>query len=95
MAFAEGTILVIGANGGLGSAIVEQIISKPDLSAYHGLYTVRNTTHAATVASALAHSATHPHDVVAIDLTKLDDIRQVAEEINVSLVLLFCTVIEQ
>ena len=85
MAVDKGTIFVTGANGGLGSAIVEQIASKAELSAFYGLYTVRNTTHAAALASALAHGPTHRHDVVALDLTKLDNIRQVAEGINVSL----------
>ncbi|OTA56033.1 putative short-chain dehydrogenase [Hypoxylon sp. EC38] len=37
---AKGTILVTGANGSLGSAIAEQIATKPELSAYHGLYTL-------------------------------------------------------
>jgi NAD(P)-dependent dehydrogenase (short-subunit alcohol dehydrogenase family) len=59
MAVDKGTIFVTGANGGLGSAIVEQIASKAELSAFYGLYTVRNTTHAAALASALAHGPTH------------------------------------
>ncbi|KAI3317206.1 putative short-chain dehydrogenase [Xylariaceae sp. AK1471] len=79
---AKGTILVTGANGGLGSAIVEQVTSKLEFSAYHGLYTVRDTTNAPSLTSALTHGATHPHDVVALDLTKLDNVRQVAEGIN-------------
>ncbi|RYP21125.1 hypothetical protein DL765_002414 [Monosporascus sp. GIB2] len=78
----KGTILVTGANGGLGSAIAHQFASKPELSAYHGLYTVRNTSHAPALASALAHGATHPYDVVALDLTRLDNVRAVAEGIN-------------
>ena len=84
VASAKGTILVTGANGGLGSAIAEQIASKPEFSAYHGLYTVRDTKHAPDLTSALTHSATHSHDVVALDLTKLDNVRQVSEGINVS-----------
>lgn len=83
-AAARGTILVTGANGGLGSAIIEQIASKPELSAYHGIYTVRDTTRARALTSVFAHRATHAHDVVALDLTKLDNVRQVAEGINVS-----------
>ncbi|KAI5919910.1 putative short-chain dehydrogenase [Camillea tinctor] len=79
----KGTIVVTGANGALGSAIVEQIASKPEFSAYHGLYTVRDTMHAPALISALTHGPTHPHDLVALDLTKLDNVRQVAEGINV------------
>ncbi|KAL9622292.1 MAG: hypothetical protein Q9160_003303 [Pyrenula sp. 1 TL-2023] len=78
----KGTILVTGANGGLGSTIAEQVASKPEFSAYHGLYTVRDTTHAPALISALAHGPTHSHDVVALDLTKLDNFRRVAEGIN-------------
>lgn len=82
-----------GANGGLGSAIVEQVVSRPDLSAHYGLYTVRDTAHATALDSALAHNASHSHDVVALDLTKLDNVRHVAEGINVRplrSVLVFC-----
>ncbi|KAK3937346.1 hypothetical protein QBC46DRAFT_12167 [Diplogelasinospora grovesii] len=83
MTAAKGTILVTGANGGLGSAIAEQIASKPELSAYHGLYTVRDATAAPALTSALARGASsHPHDVLSLDLTKLDNVRQVAEGIN-------------
>ena len=74
-----------GANGGLGSAIAEQIASKPEFSAFYGLYTVRNTNDASDLDLALTHGPTHPHDAVALDLTKLDNVRQVAEGINVSL----------
>ncbi|RYO88773.1 hypothetical protein DL764_008690 [Monosporascus ibericus] len=78
----KGTILVTGANGGLGSAIAHQFASKSELSAYHGLYAVRDTSHAPVLTSALAHGATHPYDVVALDLTRLDNVRVVAEGIN-------------
>ncbi|KAK2589926.1 hypothetical protein QQS21_012398 [Conoideocrella luteorostrata] len=86
MAAARGTIFITGANGGLGSAIVEQIASKPELSAYHGLYTIRGATPAAApaLASVLARGdASHPHDILSLDLTNLDNVRQVAEGINV------------
>lgn len=84
MPVAKGTILVTAANGGLGSAIAEQIASKAELSAYLGLYAVRNAEHAPALTSALAHGTAHAHDVLSLDLTKLDDVRKVAEEINVS-----------
>lgn len=39
----KGAILVTGANGGLGSAIVQNIISTPGLASnYTGIYAVRN-----------------------------------------------------
>jgi short-subunit dehydrogenase len=83
-AAAKGAILVTGSNGGLSSAIIEQIVSKPEFSTYHGLYTVRDPTKAETLDAALKHSASHTHDIIALDLTKLDSVRQVAEEINVN-----------
>lgn len=85
MAAAKGTILVTGANGGLGSAVAEHIASSPELSTNHGVYTVRDATSAPTLTSALARGALmHHHDILSLDLTKLDNVRQVAEDINVS-----------
>ncbi|KAI1457497.1 putative short-chain dehydrogenase [Annulohypoxylon moriforme] len=81
-AAAKGVILVTGANGGLGSAIVEQIASKAEFTPHHGIYAVRDTTHAPALSSALAHGTAHSHDIVALDLTKLDDVREVAQRIN-------------
>ncbi|KAJ8132226.1 hypothetical protein O1611_g1389 [Lasiodiplodia mahajangana] len=78
----KGTILVTGANGGLGSAIVEQIASKPEFSTYHGIYAVRNAAQAPALTSALTHSPTHVHNVLSLDLTKLDNVRAVAQHIN-------------
>ncbi|RWA11141.1 hypothetical protein EKO27_g3952 [Xylaria grammica] len=85
MAATKGSILVTGANGGLGSAIAEHIAKKPELSTYHGLYTVRDAASAPALASALAHGGSshpHEHDVISLDLTKLDNVRQVANHIN-------------
>ncbi|GAP87903.1 putative short-chain protein [Rosellinia necatrix] len=78
----KGTILVTGANGALGSAIARQIASKPELSAYHGVYTVRDTTKAQALTSALEHGPAHKHDIVALELTDLDDVRRLAAGIN-------------
>ncbi|KAI1323748.1 putative short-chain dehydrogenase [Xylariaceae sp. FL0255] len=44
MAGSKGTILITGANGALGSAVVSEVTSSPELSSYHGIYTVRSTT---------------------------------------------------
>ncbi|KAK4186805.1 hypothetical protein QBC35DRAFT_500324 [Podospora australis] len=84
MAEAKGTILVTGANGGLGSTIAEQIASTPEFSVYHGLYAVRDATAAPALVAALgrAASSSHKHDIPSLDLTKLEDVRKVAETIN-------------
>ncbi|KFA68495.1 hypothetical protein S40285_05403 [Stachybotrys chlorohalonatus IBT 40285] len=81
MATAKGTILVTGANGGLGSAIARHIASKPEFSSYHGIYTVRDATSAPALTAAL-EGATHPHDIVSLELTNLDSVRRVADTIN-------------
>ena len=79
----KGTILVTGANGGLGSAVVEQIASNPDLSTNYGLYAVRGITCGLDITSALKRGPAHLHEVVRFDLTKLDTVREAAEGINV------------
>lgn len=88
----KGTFIVTGANGGLGSAIVSQIVSSPQLSAsYHGLYMVRNaaTAHALDTALAAPSSpkqdsgvSSHSHEKVSLDLTQLSNVRKVAADIN-------------
>lgn len=80
---AKGTILITGANGGLGSALVRNITSSPDLSFYHGIYTVRNADNAPSLSSVLSNaSSSHTSDVLSLDLTDLDSVRQVSRAIN-------------
>ncbi|KAK8079213.1 NAD(P)-binding domain protein [Apiospora phragmitis] len=78
----KGTILLTGSNGGLGNAIVRQLASPPNGSVYYGLYAVRDATAAPALRSTLAGYPSHQHDVVSLDLTKLDGIRQTANAIN-------------
>ncbi|KAH7113767.1 putative short-chain dehydrogenase [Dendryphion nanum] len=82
----KGTIIVTGANGGLGSATVSQIVSSPRLSAsYYGVYTVRNASTTPSLDAALVHSTSsnpHSHEKISLDLAQLSDIRKVAAEIN-------------
>lgn len=86
MADREGTILLTGANGGLGSAIVSKILSSPDLaSSYHGIYTVRQVDRATALNSLLqtTHARQHhAHEIAALDLSRLESVREVAREIN-------------
>ncbi|KAJ3551209.1 hypothetical protein NPX13_g11421 [Xylaria arbuscula] len=76
------TILITSANGGLGSAIVEQITSNPEYAINHGLYTVRDPTNSPAIALALCHDSTHACDILKLDLNKLDNVREEAHEIN-------------
>lgn len=82
----HGTILVTGANGGLGNAIVTNIINQQDLCTnYYGIYAVRDTVRgAATVRRTLdrANSVKHDHELLSIDLGSLESVRNSARDIN-------------
>ncbi|KAI1644855.1 NAD(P)-binding protein [Daldinia loculata] len=81
----KGSILVTGANGGLGSAIVDQILHRPSLAQeYHGLYTVRKVENADAVKKVLqsAGKVNHQYDLVPLDLASLASVRQTAADIN-------------
>lgn len=85
MAPTKGSILVTGTNGGLGSAIIQQILHKPSLAQnYHGLYTVRKVESANAAKKVLrgAGKAKHQYDLVSLDLSSLDSARKVAADIN-------------
>ncbi|XXG95639.1 hypothetical protein Hte_001907 [Hypoxylon texense] len=82
MANTKGTILVTGANGGLGSAIVSQLASEPKFANHYGIYTVRDAGSAPTLRSILSENPSHSCDVVSLDLANLDNVRRVAESIN-------------
>lgn len=81
----KGTILVTGANGGLGSAILSQIVQSPSLAQdHHGLYTVRSVQSAASAEKALqrAGSANHKYELVPLDLSSLASVRKFAADVN-------------
>ncbi|KAH8670970.1 hypothetical protein BX600DRAFT_234367 [Xylariales sp. PMI_506] len=78
----KGSVLVTGANGGLGTAIVSRVVSNSLLAKnYHGLYTVRNPERANAVRKAL-HHVDHKYDIVPLDLSTLAGVRKAAAEIN-------------
>ncbi|KAJ7476892.1 putative short-chain dehydrogenase [Mycena galericulata] len=78
----KGTILVTGASGSLGSAVVAKIASTPELAgAYHGIYTVRNAS-ATQVVAAAEPAETHKYDIVSLDLARLCSVREVAATVN-------------
>lgn len=82
MASSKGSIFVTGANGGLGSALAHQIASHSEFSAYHGLYAVRDTTTATALADALRSNSSHSHDILSLDLTKPDSVRETSRVVN-------------
>jgi NAD(P)-dependent dehydrogenase (short-subunit alcohol dehydrogenase family) len=84
MSRTKGTIVVTGANGGLGSAIVKQIVQTPDISTTNqGIFIVRNAEKATTLTKILSSAApSFQHDTVSIDLSQLSSVREGAEIIN-------------
>ncbi|KAI0490291.1 hypothetical protein F4859DRAFT_4114 [Xylaria cf. heliscus] len=83
MANYKGSILITGANGGLGHQLVSKIVSTPKLSGYYGIYAVRNAEAAPTLRSALSGStATHHHTIESLDLSQLSSVRAFAQAIN-------------
>lgn len=79
----KGTVLITGANGGLGSAFVEQFQKSPYASEYRGIYTVRDASKAADLQRVLSKApSSSVHEVVELDLGSLEKVREVAGEIN-------------
>ncbi|XXH04597.1 hypothetical protein Hte_011014 [Hypoxylon texense] len=77
------TIVLTGANGALGASIVSSIISTSELAARHGVYTARDADTAAALCGVLkAAPASHPHELLSLDLSRLADVRKVATAIN-------------
>ncbi|ETS85946.1 hypothetical protein PFICI_03971 [Pestalotiopsis fici W106-1] len=79
----EGTIVLTGANGGLGSAIAARIVATTGLESYHAIYVVRNASSARALRSALKETnSSHTHDIVPMDLSDLDQVRETVVRIN-------------
>lgn len=82
MTTSKGTILMTGANGGLGTAVIQRILTEPELAAYHGLYTVRNVATATSILPALTVTKHHTYDILPLDLSKPSSVREAAASIN-------------
>ncbi|KAI0547067.1 putative short-chain dehydrogenase [Xylaria curta] len=85
MASDKSTIIITGADGGLGKALVRHVLSSPELSQCHGLYTVRDKTSSSSSAllSILRTApSSHTYDVISLDLTKPTSVREVSGSIN-------------
>lgn len=79
----KGSILLTGANGGLGSGIVSHIISSPELSAYHGLYAVRDAASATRLKSVLARApSSHSFEILPLELSLIANVRGFSDTIN-------------
>lgn len=82
MAVAKGTLVLTGANGGLGTAIAKQIVSNGEIASYHGLYLVRDVASAAALNTVLATNSQHSYEVLSMDLTDMDSVRQASKTID-------------
>ena len=78
----QGTIVVTGANGSFGTAIVSRILA-PDLaSSYHGVYTVRNSLSPALDKTLAAAPPSHASTKLPMDLSSLSSVREAANTLN-------------
>ena len=82
MSSPKGTILITGANGGLGASMVSRITSSDLGKDYHGVYTVRNPQNAGPLNDILRRAPTHKNDILGLDLTSQAKIRETAGIIN-------------
>lgn len=78
----KGSILVTGANGGLGSAIVSRLVSTPGLRDYHGIFPVRTKDSAPALDAALCSTNASSHEKLSLDLSRLGNVREIAAAIN-------------
>jgi NAD(P)-dependent dehydrogenase (short-subunit alcohol dehydrogenase family) len=78
------TILITGANGGLGAGIVSQFLASPHATTTHALYCVCDVPSASRLRQLLftAHKSSLPYDILPLDLSSLAGVRAAAESIN-------------
>lgn len=88
---ATGSILIAGANGGLGCALVSQVASTPGLRNFHGIHTARNAASATALDAALREAragsstrgaAPHAFEKLSLDLSRISAVREVARDIK-------------
>jgi len=77
------TILLTGANGGLGSAFVTAFLKSPQSATHHALYTVRSPSTVPDLQAILKSApSTHTYDILPLDLSSLESVRTLAEDVN-------------
>ena len=79
----KGTLILTGANGGLGAATVTRFLASSDSKANQGVFTVRNPATADAAKKALDRSPNHAqHEIFPLDMSTLAGVRTGAAEIN-------------
>lgn len=86
MGGSRGTILITGANGALGSAMVREIVASHSYRSYYGVYTVRDVLSASSLKASLAgddkNASQHSSEIISLDLSRLSSVREFAADIN-------------
>ncbi|KAF4455614.1 short-chain [Fusarium albosuccineum] len=77
-----GSILVTGANGGLGSAIVERILQDSEFAACTGIFIVRKSATATNLKNKLSAAPERSHKIIETQLDSIADVKEAAAEIN-------------
>jgi NAD(P)-dependent dehydrogenase (short-subunit alcohol dehydrogenase family) len=83
MAPSTGTVLITGANGGLGSAFAG-FLKSPYAATHTGLFAVRNPSTATTVQKIVPSAAglSSRHEIISLDISTLASVRASAQAIN-------------
>lgn len=83
MSTSRGSILITGANGGIGVGIVDELLKSSYAVTHEAIYIVRDPAKALALEAAIKNAPTdHHHQVVALDLESLDAVRTFAAGIN-------------
>lgn len=86
MGGSRGTVLITGANGALGSAMMREIVASPSYRSCYGVYTVRDVSSASSLRTSLEggdkDASRHSSEVISLDLSRLSSVREVAADIN-------------
>lgn len=77
----QGSIVITGAGGGLGTAIAAHLSANFPPSHFHIVYAVRDASRPGTALQAASHRQTW-HDIVSLDLGRPSSVRQFAAALN-------------
>lgn len=83
MSTTRGTILLTGANGGIGGGIAKEILKSSYAITHETIYVVRDPAKAEWLKEILKHAPKdHKHDILPLDFSSLDSVRAFADGIN-------------
>jgi NAD(P)-dependent dehydrogenase (short-subunit alcohol dehydrogenase family) len=79
----SGTILITGANGGLGSAFIKALINSSYSSSYRGVFTVRSASPDSSGGlHQIVDGTSLDYSITPLDLSDLNSVRTFAKSIN-------------